>query len=235
LISASTRLLVAVVAITLLAGCPAYNTFNSTRTAAPGKPEFLIAAGHTGAGGAQLAATGVGIATGRNYQLTGMARFGIAPGLDLGVRLRLNDLTVGGDIKLRFLNTEKLQIAVAPMFQTSLGWPILNAALQLLEDDIAAFSAYDFTVPLLFGIPFEENHLFVVGAKLTLSNWNARVIAEGPFQGSSVGQSHIQPGVMIGVDWWINENLRAMPEFNFHMGFDGTFFFALGVAAVFSP
>lgn len=202
----------------ILGGCPSYLTMQSTRTVEPGQLEVSGAAGRLftfGGTGVFSNLTGLIGPT----QLEGAARFGIVPNLDLGVRLRLADLGVSGGMKLRFLNLEKLQMAVLGEIGTSLWAPIFNAlSSAFLEDRGISIWLYWIDAAILAGLPISADNLLFFGPKFKMTNYTLNNVSAffGGTGGSgsvSVSSFQVQPGLVVGVDMNILKGgTRVLPE-----------------------
>ncbi len=213
--------------VLLLAGCPSYMTYHSTRTAPPGQVELVL-------GGGQ-ALVGQSLFTGVQTELTCVGRIGITSMMDIGFRLR-SDLVAGGEVKVRFLDTERLHMALAPGIYFSLLAPAFNGLSRVAErvfglERLASAFAYEAHLPLLFGIPFQE-HIFIFGPKLAFTNWNiqALVDADTPLSGMSVGMTLLVPGVVFALDWEAGMGMRVQPEINIHFDLYGLLFVQAGIA-----
>ncbi|MDF1566254.1 MAG: hypothetical protein P1V51_24695 [Deltaproteobacteria bacterium] len=220
----------------ILGGCPSYLTMQSTRTVEPGQLELSAAAGRfitAGGSGPLSQLTGVVGPT----QLEGAARFGLVPNLDLGIRLRLADLGVSGGLKLRFLNLEGFQMAVAGEFGTSLWAPIFNAMSEaFLEDRGISVFLWWTDVALLGSVPIGSDYLAFFGGKFKLTNYSIDNVSNffgGTGGSGSVGISstQIQPGVVFGVDMMLKGGARILPELDVHYDtVSRAFIFQLGVS-----
>ena len=200
-------------------------TFHSTRTVPPGSIEVGAGFGQSLLGSPSF--------LGSVTEGTLIGRTGITSNLDIGLRLR-SDFVLGGELKLRFVQAERLQMAVAPGAYFSLLAPAFNGLVSLAErffdvENIASAFAYELHVPLLFGVPFQE-HLFIFGPKLSFTNWNiqALVDSDGPLSGSSVSQVMLVPGVVVGLDLLLPDGRRVQPELNVHFDLFGTFYVQAG-------
>lgn len=204
-------------------------TYHSTKTSPPGGLELVGGVGQP-IGGPSLEGLPA-------TEMTVAGRLGVTSFMDVGLRLR-SDFVAGGELKVRFVDTDRLHVAIAPGMYFSLLAPLFNLVSGLAErlfeiEQLASAFAYEVHVPLLFGVPFDE-HVFLIGPKLSLTNWNIRALgdSDNPLAGSSVGQSLIMPGLVVGLDWSQANNVRFLPEINLHFDLDGSVFLHAGVGIV---
>lgn len=215
--------------LVVVAGCPSYATFHSTKTAPAGQFEWSAGVSKSLAGETTIEKV--------KTDFVFMGRIGLTKNLDIGLRFR-SDFVAGADIKFRFLDGERLQMALAPGFYMSVLAPALNGMARFAErmldqeEELTSAFAYEMHVPLLFGIPFQEN-VFIFGPKLSFTNWNASVRDPTAFlpQGVQIGAMLWHPGVVLGLDWQVSPALRLLPEINVHFDFYGSVFVHAGIAA----